>query len=106
MTDAGFDIFDRTLPLDRIATEAKQVNFRRSALVVLAAVLVAVGFTAAKVLRAVISTIAAALIAGGYLAAKTVTACRAGNAWCVAAVLVGWRAGYDKTAARETRTAA
>jgi hypothetical protein len=93
-TDAGLGILDRTVPLDRIDAEAKQVNFRRGALTFIAAVLVAIGWTAAKACRVTLTVLGAGLVAAGYTAAKLVLAGRAAAAWCAAAVKVGWQEGY------------
>jgi uncharacterized membrane protein YedE/YeeE len=60
-TDAGLGILDRTVPLDRIDAEAKQVNFRRGALTFIAAVLVAIGWTAAKACRVTLTVLGAGL---------------------------------------------
>lgn len=95
MTDAGFDIFDRTVPLDRINTEARQIRFGRGFLTVVAAVLVAIGWAAAKAVHVTVTTLMAVLMGIGYAAA-----------WSAAAVKIGWQEGQKSAAARESRTAA
>jgi len=93
-TDIGVDMFD-TVPLDRISTEAKKVNFRRGLLTVFAAILVAIGFSAAKVAHFAVTVLLTTLMAIGYSAA-----------WCAAAVKLGWQEGQKSAVAREARTTA
>jgi hypothetical protein len=96
-TDIGVDLFDRldrTVPMDRISAEARQVSFRRGLLAVIAALLVGIGWSVAKAARMLLSTAGVALVGAGWVAAKSVLAARAGSAWCAAAVKVGWQEGY------------
>lgn len=69
------------VPVDRITAEARQVRPARALLTLVAAVLFAVGWTAAKVLGAV------------WL----------GLAWCGTAVKVGWQEARTSGARRPAR---
>jgi hypothetical protein len=70
-------VLDR-VPLDRINTEARDVEIGRAVLTVLAGVLFAVG----------------------WLAAKTVGLLVLAVAWSVAAVRVGWSVGWESPRGR------
>jgi hypothetical protein len=60
-------VFER-VPVDRISVQARDIQFGRTVLTILAGV----------------------LFAAGWLAGKTLAVAWSGCAWCLAAVKVGW----------------
>lgn len=79
-SDAGLSILDR-IPVDRINTEARQIQFGRAVLTLLAGLLYVIGWTVAKVFAVI------------WLALT----------WSWTAVKLGWQEGRRRSLAADDR---